>query len=101
MSSPNTYHELQSRLHGMELGDYLELMSLYLLAHRIGEDAEHSEWLLDRLHTLRRKYQSSTFTKVLNDFHKTRKAYDPTWKTTTSPSARTATQSESNHNADT
>lgn len=87
--------------HGMDLGDYLEFMALYLLAHRMGEDAEQSQWLLDKLHTLRRKYSPATTTKVLNDFHRTRKAYDKSWKTTTCQSVPTATQSESNPNAST
>ena len=81
-----------TRLHGMELGDYLEFMSLYLLVHRVGEEvAEGSPWLLDRLDTLRRKYSPTTMTKVLNDFHKTRKDAQ-SWKTTTCPSAPIATQ---------
>lgn len=81
-----------TRLHGMELGDYLEFMSLYLLVHRMEDGVpEQSQWLLDRLHTLRLKYSPTTITKVLNDFHKTRKDAQ-SWKTTTCPSAPTATR---------
>lgn len=81
-----------TRLHGMELGDYLEFMSLYLLVHRMEDGVpEQSQWLLDRLHTLRRKYSPTTITKVLNDFHKTRKDAQ-SWKIITSQSAPTATR---------
>jgi hypothetical protein len=84
--------------HGLDEGDYLELMALYLLVHRMEDGVpEQSQWLLDKLHTLRTKYSPVALTKVLNDFHKTRKDAK-SWKTTTCQSAPTATQSESNPN---
>ena len=82
----------------MSEGDYLELMALYLLAHRMGEDVASSHTYMDRLQRIREANAPSAVAKAINSFHETRKAYDKSWKTTTCPSVPAVTQSVSSHN---
>ena len=94
-----TYHEPQpSNTCGMELGDYLELMVIYAVTHRLDDDtvSKHHETMA-RLQSIRERNSPQSITAAINQFHKTRRKVE-LWKTTTSPSAPTATQYAWNHN---
>ncbi len=66
---------------GMNLGDYLELMVIYALTHKLGDDvvAQHHETMA-RLQGIRERNTYESVNKALKQFHKTRREYDPTYK---------------------
>lgn len=70
--SKNTYH-------GMRMGDYLEFMVLYTVAHKLGDDVEHHNEFMNKLRTLRDSYSLQILHACIEDFHKTRRTYDPTY----------------------
>lgn len=77
----NTYHErAPSDTCGMILGDYLELMVIYTLTHRLGDDtvAQHHETMA-RLTGIRERNTPDTINAAIRSFHKTRKQHDPTY----------------------
>ena len=77
----STYHEpRESNPCGMDLGDYLELMVIYTLTHRLGDDtvAQHHPTMA-RLQNIRERNSSQSINAALQQFHKTRRQYDPTY----------------------
>ena len=70
--SENTYH-------GMRMGDYLEFMVLYAVAHKLGDDVEHHHEFMNKLRTLRDSYSLPILHACIADFHKTRRQYDKTY----------------------
>lgn len=88
----------ESNTCGMELGDYLELMVIYAVTHRLDDDtvSKHHETMA-RLQRIRERNSPQSITAAINSFHKTRRKVE-LWKTTTSQSAPTATQYAWNHN---
>lgn len=66
---------------GMDLGDYLELMVIYAVTHRLGDEvvSKHHETMA-RLQAIRTRNTYESISKALNQFHKTRKQHDPTYK---------------------
>jgi len=94
-----TYHEPHpSNTCGMELGDYLELMVIYVVTHRLDDEtvAKHAPTMA-RLQSIRERNSPSAINAAIRQFHNTRREVE-LWKTTTCQSAPTATQSGSNHN---
>lgn len=65
---------------GMELGDYLELMVIYTLTHRLDDDtvAQHHETMA-RLTGIRERNTPQSINAAINSFHKTRRQYDKTY----------------------
>ena len=83
----NTYHEPQpSNTCGMELGDYLELMAIYLLTHRFDDEtvSKHHATMA-RLQSIRERNSPQAINAAINQFHKTRRKYDPTYTPRLSP----------------
>lgn len=77
----NTYHEPRpSNTCGMELGDYLELMVIYAVTHRLDDDtvSKHHETMA-RLQRIRERNSPQSINAAINSFHKTRRQYDPTY----------------------
>ena len=70
-----------SNTHGMDLGDYLELMAIYALVHRLDDDtvAQHHETMA-RLQGIRERNSASSINAAIQSFHKTRRLHDPTYK---------------------
>lgn len=66
---------------GMELGDYLELMVIYALTHKLGDEtvSKHHETMA-RLQSIRERNTVESINKAIRLFHKTRREYDPTYK---------------------
>ena len=65
----------------MDLGDYLELMVIYALTHRLDDEtvAQHHETMA-RLQSIRERNAPQAIQAALKQFHKTRRQYDPTYK---------------------
>ena len=65
---------------GMDLGDYLELMVIYALAHKLDDDtvAQHHETMA-RLQGIRERNTPQSINAAIQSFHKTRKIHDPTY----------------------
>jgi hypothetical protein len=65
---------------GMELGDYLELMVIYALTHKLDDDtvAQHHPTMA-RLQGIRERNTAQSITAAINSFHKTRRQYDKTY----------------------
>jgi hypothetical protein len=83
---------------GMDLGDYLELMVIYTLTHRLDDEtvSKHHPTMA-RLQSIRERNAPSNVNAAIQQFHRTRRKVE-LWKTTTSQSAPTAMQSVWNHN---
>ena len=66
---------------GMDLGDYLELMVIYALTHKLGDEtvAQHHETMA-RLQGIRERNAPQNINAAIKSFHKTRRQYDPTYK---------------------
>lgn len=64
----------------MDLGDYLELMVIYAVTHKLGDDmvALHHPTMA-RLQSIRERNTPSSISAAIQSFHKTRKVYDPTY----------------------
>lgn len=74
--------ELQpSNTCGMDLGDYLELMVIYALTHKLDDDtvAQHHETMA-RLQGIRERNTPQNIQAAIKQFHKTRREHDPTYK---------------------
>ena len=65
---------------GMELGDYLELMVIYTLTHRLDDQtvAQHHPTMA-RLQSIRERNAPENINAAIRSFHKTRKQHDPTY----------------------
>jgi hypothetical protein len=76
MSSPIT----DSNTCGMDLGDYLELMVIYAVTHRLDDDtvSKHHETMA-RLQGIRERNSPQSINAAINSFHKTRRQYDSTY----------------------
>jgi len=76
-----TYHERPpSDTCGMGLGDYLELMVIYTLTHRLDDEtvAQHHPTMA-RLQSIRERNVPENINAAIRSFHKTRRQYDPTY----------------------
>lgn len=76
-----TYHEPRpSNTCGMELGDYLELMVIYAVTHKLDDDtvSKHHETMA-RLQRIRERNSPQSINAALQQFHKTRRQYDSTY----------------------
>jgi hypothetical protein len=60
---------------GMDLGDYLELMVIYTLTHRLDDEtvAKHHPTMA-RLQSIRERNAPSNINAAISSFHRTRKA---------------------------
>ena len=65
---------------GMELGDYLELMVIYAVTHKLDDEtvSKHHETMA-RLQGIRERNSPQAISKAIDQFHKTRRQHDPTY----------------------
>ena len=66
---------------GMDLGDYLELMVIYAVTHKLDDDtvARHHPTMA-RLQGIRERNTPQSINAAIQSFHRTRKIHDPTYK---------------------